>query len=216
MSFLLEEVRNLGRRFYFYKYRSLMRRNEILIDRNSIILASTGIKIGSGTRIYPYAKIAATCLGWDDSLTSIPSGSIRLGRNCMVHGGAIIASYGGTVEIGNDVSINPGTILYGHGGLKVGDNTRIAANTVIIPANHIFENKDIPIKDQGLTCQGISIGSDVWIGTGVTVLDGVSIGDGAVLGAGCVVTRDVKSGEVVAGVPAKAINLRYKTAAQNS
>jgi UDP-2-acetamido-3-amino-2,3-dideoxy-glucuronate N-acetyltransferase len=46
-------------------------------------------------------------------------------------------------------------------------------------------------------CRGASIGS------GAVILCGVTIGPGALVGAGAVVTRDVSSGEVVAGVPAR-------------
>jgi UDP-2-acetamido-3-amino-2,3-dideoxy-glucuronate N-acetyltransferase len=41
------------------------------------------------------------------------------------------------------------------------------------------------------------------IGSGAAILCGVTIGEGALVGAGAVVTRDVKAGETVAGVPAR-------------
>jgi acetyltransferase-like isoleucine patch superfamily enzyme len=41
------------------------------------------------------------------------------------------------------------------------------------------------------------------------ILKGVTIGNGAVVGAGAVVTRHVRSGEKVAGVPARVIGLRF-------
>jgi acetyltransferase-like isoleucine patch superfamily enzyme len=43
------------------------------------------------------------------------------------------------------------------------------------------------------------------IGSGAVILAGVRIGEGALVGAGAVVTRDVGSGELVVGVPARAI-----------
>jgi acetyltransferase-like isoleucine patch superfamily enzyme len=41
------------------------------------------------------------------------------------------------------------------------------------------------------------------IGSGAVILCGVTIGEGALVGAGAVVTRDVRAGSTVAGVPAR-------------
>ena len=46
------------------------------------------------------------------------------------------------------------------------------------------------------------IGDNVWIGANVTILPGITIGDYVVVAAGSVVTKDVPSGVLVAGVPA--------------
>jgi len=54
------------------------------------------------------------------------------------------------------------------------------------------------------------IGHDVWIGTAAKVMAGVEIGTGAVVGAGAVVTRDVAPYEVVAGVPARPLRMRFR------
>jgi maltose O-acetyltransferase len=51
----------------------------------------------------------------------------------------------------------------------------------------------------------IRIGNRVWCGANVTILAGVTIGDDVVIGAGSVVIKDLPSGCVAAGVPARKI-----------
>jgi len=51
----------------------------------------------------------------------------------------------------------------------------------------------------------VSIGSRVFFGAGSVVLPGVMIGDDVIVGAGSVITKDVPSGSVVAGNPARLI-----------
>ena len=53
------------------------------------------------------------------------------------------------------------------------------------------------------------IGNDVWIGDGAVILPGVTIGTGAVIGANAVVVRNVASYEIVGGVPAKWLKMRF-------
>ncbi|MCL1886140.1 MAG: acetyltransferase [Dehalococcoidia bacterium] len=55
----------------------------------------------------------------------------------------------------------------------------------------------------------VIVGNDVWIGHSAVVMPGLTIGNGAVIGAGAVVTRDVAPYSVVAGVPARKINMRF-------
>jgi acetyltransferase-like isoleucine patch superfamily enzyme len=55
------------------------------------------------------------------------------------------------------------------------------------------------------TSAPVRIGNRVWCGVNVTILAGVTIGDDVVVAAGAVVTRDVPSGSVVGGVPARLI-----------
>ena len=51
----------------------------------------------------------------------------------------------------------------------------------------------------------MTVGNNVWFGAGVTVLPGVSIGDDSVIAAGSVVTRDIPSGVLAAGIPCRVL-----------
>ncbi|MGB7373480.1 acyltransferase [Pontixanthobacter sp.] len=135
-------------------------------------------------------------------------GTITIGEGTYIDSGVILRPLGGLIKIGKNCSINAYSVLYGGGGLEIGDNTRIAAHTVIIPSNHIFADRDIPIKDQGLSQIGIVVENDVWVGAGTRILDGVTVNTGAVIGAGSVVTKSISSNTVVVGVPAKQIAFR--------
>ena len=102
-------------------------------------------------------------------LTRLRKEVFCIGERCVVMSGVLLATYGGRISVGDDVSFNPGVIIYGHGGVTIGSKTRIAAGSLIVSANHNFANPEIPIMNQGLTCKGIEIGTDVWIGAHVMI-----------------------------------------------
>jgi acetyltransferase-like isoleucine patch superfamily enzyme len=155
------------------------------------------ITIGAGSKVSKSAK-----------LDTPYRGSIRIGKNCDIGDYSMLLTYGGSIVIGDDCSVNPFCVLYGHGGLTIGNKVRIATHTVIIPANHVFEDVSVPIMNQKEERLGIKIGNDVWISSGVRILDGVSIGNGVVIASGSVVTKSFPDNVVIAGVPAKIIKYR--------
>jgi acetyltransferase-like isoleucine patch superfamily enzyme len=68
--------------------------------------------------------------------------------------------------------------------------------------------------EQDWTCTPTLIKRGASIGSNATILCGVSVGECAIVGAGSVVTRDVPSGAVVAGNPARIIR-NIETALEN-
>jgi acetyltransferase-like isoleucine patch superfamily enzyme len=158
---------------------------------------------GRPVKIDPSAYVS-----WRSIIRTSGGGSISIGGDCEIHAFALIQTYGGDIAIGHHCSLNPFAIIYGHGGVRIGNGVRIAAHSVVIPANHDVRTDGTPLYESGLTTKGITIGNDVWIGSGARILDGVHIGDNAVVGAGSVVTKSVPTFATVAGVPARVIRER--------
>ena len=123
---------------------------------------------------------------------------IVIGNNCYIGKYCTLEAdieTGDKVLIGNNVGLIG---RYDHDySIK---NQCIIDSPSIRDKNYNFKGKDLKIK----------INNDVWIGYGSIVLSGVEIGEGAIVAAGSVVTKDVKPYTIVAGVPAKFINKRYK------
>ncbi|TAF56189.1 MAG: acyltransferase [Oscillatoriales cyanobacterium] len=156
------------------------------------------ISIGKNVNIGRYATI----------FCDTPKGKLSIDDSTNIGISTIVKTYGGSISIGRNCSINPFSVVYGHGGVVIQDNVRIASHVVIVPSNHIFEDRDTLIVDQGLSKKGITIEEDVWIGSGATVLDGCTIGRGSVIAAGAVVTKSFPPYSIIAGIPGKLIRVR--------
>ncbi|WP_293685908.1 acyltransferase [Spirosoma sp. 48-14] len=140
------------------------------------------------------------------NISNIRGGTVEIDSYTEVLFGVCLMAYGGKIKIGKYCSINPYTIIYGHGqGVTIGDNVLIAGHCMIIPANHEFKNKNIPINQQGMKSKGIIIENNVWIGAGCVILDGVHIGQGSVIAAGSIVNKSVDCFSMYGGVPARLI-----------
>lgn len=131
----------------------------------------------------------------------------EMGVNCNICDGVTI-SRPQNIYLGNRVSIHEYTLIGGSGDIKIGNYVAIGSNCSIISENHNFNDKQIKIKDQGVTPQPIVIGENVWLGCKVIILGNVTIGHGAVIGAGSVVTRSVPENAIVVGNPARVIRQR--------
>lgn len=134
--------------------------------------------------------------------------NIKLGRNVTIYPDCMFFG-DGLIEIGDNVDIGNATIIYSSkfGGVRIGDNTMIAAQCYIIDSNHGI-SAEVLIRQQQNSVAKINIGSDVWIAAGVKILKGVTLGDGCVIGAQSTVIKSVPQNAIAVGVPAKIIKYR--------
>jgi acetyltransferase-like isoleucine patch superfamily enzyme len=95
--------------------------------------------------------------------------------------------------------------------LKIGANVLIAdAVAFLHRREHNWDLVGLTIWDSGRgDSGGIVIEDDVWVGHGAILLGPINIGRGSIIGAGSVVTKDVVSYSIVAGVPAKLVKMRF-------
>ena len=92
--------------------------------------------------------------------------------------------------------------------IKIGKNVVVAARVTFInhdASHHVFNAKNGTQLPFYHGC--IEIGDNVFIGSNTTILPNVFIHDNTFIAAGTVVTKDLESGFVWAGVPAKKIGL---------
>ena len=87
--------------------------------------------------------------------------------------------------------------------IYVGDYTMFGPNVTIATAGHpILPELREQLYQYNMP---VHIGRNCWIGAGAVILPGVTIGDNSVIGAGSVVTKDIPSHVIAAGVPCKVI-----------
>jgi acetyltransferase-like isoleucine patch superfamily enzyme len=117
---------------------------------------------------------------------------------------------GQRIEIGRECHIGERCYLWAGdsgGRILMGDFVSLAPEVFITASDYQFE-PGRPFRQQPKRERDVVIGNDVWLGARVVVTAGVIIGDGCIVGAGAVVTKNLPSGSIAGGVPARVISQR--------
>lgn len=163
----------------------LTRKGVMIVSPMTTIIQES-VKIGKNTTIYPF--------------TFIEKGAI-IGSNCSVgpflhiRGNSRINNH---TQVGNFLEINRSCLgknvrakHFGYlGDSYVSDGVNIGAGTVVANYNGKSKNKTYIDKDSFIGCDTVLVAP-------------VTVGKKAKTGAGSVVTKNVKKGQIVAGVPAR-------------
>lgn len=157
-------------------------------------------------------KVSGKCKFYGKTIfRTLPETKIVIGSNCTFnssHRSNLIGVYtpcmistlkkNATIEIGKNCGFS-GTVIGCAKYIKLGDNVRCGANTMITDTD--WHTDDIRTgKDKE-----IIIEDNVWLGYGVKVLKGVHIGKNSLIGACSIVTRDIPANVIAAGNPCKII-----------
>lgn len=128
-------------------------------------------------------------LSADKYVKYLKRGGVKIGKNFHIYGNLrsvkIDMTRPSLVEIGDNVGINANFTLLTHDYVTAVFKTKY----------HDFINSSGKVK----------IGNNTNFGINCTVLKGVTIGDNCFIAAGSLVTKDIPSDSIAAGVPAKVI-----------
>ena len=141
------------------------------------------VTFGERVVVFSFTNLYGCTIGDDTRIgpfVEIQRGA-RIGRRCKIQSHSFICD---GVEIGDEVFV-------GHGVMFINDKFPRAAKDGRLQTGDDWELLSTIVED------GVSLGS------GSVILGGVRIGKQALVAAGAVVTRNVRPGTTVAGVPAR-------------
>ncbi len=205
--------------------------NDVIIHEYVVIYPHTIIK--DGVEIYDHCVLSKEpkAPGCNSRAINTNLGDTIIGENCILSPGCVVYH---SVEIGNNtllgdycsireeckvgsyclvsrnVSVNYNTVIGNH--TKILDNTHITGDMKI--GNKVFisalvsttNDNTIGRKEDSVDHIGGPVIEDyASIGAGANILPNVTVGYNSIVGAGAVVTKDVPSGMVVMGMPARVV-----------
>lgn len=153
---------------------------DVRIGRGLMLDNPTQITVGDGVILSRGCMLACTR----------PAGDVRpsitIGPKTFFNMGSCVAAATNTIVIGDDVLFGP--------------------HTLVVDADHTFDDPDIAIARQGMTDRGpVVIGDGAWIATGAVILGGTSIAPRSVVAANSVVRGEFPRRCVIAGAPARVV-----------
>jgi len=145
---------------------------------HSTAVVDAGARIGAGTKVWHFCHVMA---------------GARVGARCVLGQNVFVAAtavVGSGCRIQNNVSIYDGVVL--------GDDVFVGPSAVFTNVR----NPRAAVARKAMIA-ATPVGRGATIGANATIVCGVRIGDYAFVAAGAVVTHNVASHAVVAGVPAR-------------
>jgi len=145
---------------------------------------SDDVQLGKNVKLSKFINLYGCYIGENTRIGAFVEiqKNARIGKNCKISSHTFICE-GVTIK---------DNVLVGHNVTFINDTYPHATN----PDGTLQTEKDWEIEP-------IVVNNGASIGSGATILANVTIGEKAIIGAGSVVTRDVPSGAIVAGNPAR-------------
>ena len=131
---------------------------------------------------------------------------LKAERNVVIHGGAEIRS-AYNIRIGEGSIIGDDAKLDGRRGIEIGKYVNLSTGVWIWTLEHDPQSPGFSSRGRG---GRVIVNDRAWLSAGTIVLSGINVGEGAVTAAGSVVTEDLESYSINAGVPARKVGERNR------
>ena len=168
----------------FKRHFSKWGKNSIIQYKAKHLRGLKYVSVGCNTVIGTGVQLTA----WDYYKNEKFEPEIIIGDNCIIR------------EKAHSTAINH---------IHIGSNLLTGTNVLSTDNSHgatCGEVLELAPAQRTLCSKGpVNIGNNVWLGNNVCVMPGVTIGDGVVIGANSIVTHDIPSYSVAAGIPAQVI-----------
>jgi len=126
----------------------------------------------------------------------------RVGRDVHVYPTVRIA-IPWNLTLGDGCAVGDYAILYALGPITLGPGATVSQYAHLCAGSHDWRDPAMP-----LTKPPIVLGADVWVCADAFVGPGVTVGEGAILAARTVLTKHVDPHSIVAGNPARQIDVK--------
>lgn len=177
----------------------------VRIATPSRVTIAKGVTLGEGVRIEGLSRHGVR-IG--------PGASI--GAHTIIVPTSVMRNLGEGCTIGRNSGIGQFGFIGCGGGVTIGDNVIMGQYVSFHTENHLYDDIERPIIDQGVRRAPVVVEDDVWVGVKVTFLSGAHVGRGCVVAAGAVVRGEIPPWSIIAGVPARIIGSRYPANSGNN
>lgn len=157
---------------------------------NEFVCIADDVSLGKNVKLSKYINLYGCHIGDNTKIGAFVEVQKKavIGRNCKISSHTFICE---GVRIGDNCFI-------GHGVMFINDNyPRSVRDDGTLETDADWEHRFVRTE----------IGDNVSIGSNATILGNIVIGNGSIIGAGSVVTKDIPSGQIWAGNPAKMIRI---------
>lgn len=208
--------------------RGLRRRSSNTVALQKIRLAARVARLNLDLRVDPQADLSANLIPafWGRPGSTV---TLHVGPGCRIEDGATLRLKGGcTVELGERTVVRTGAVLNVSGVLRTAGDNLISWNSVIHSACLVEIGRGAGMSE-GVTivdsthyrtgpgddgyaraiAKPVIVGAGSWLAAKSVVLAGVTIGDEVTLASLSMAARNIPSGALAAGSPARVLRERF-------